>query len=381
MKKLDVNLLEQKIGKRAESDIKKGIILGANVAVVQKGKTVLCKSYGYKNVEKTEKLDSNCTFRIASMTKPITAVSVLREIEKGRIDLFDTVEKFIPEFSNLKIGEVKDGKINIVSKAVTKPRIIHLLTHTSGIGSLSLGDFEANKMPKKYNVDLKSTVSYYARQPIAFEPYTKVCYSPTVAFDVLARIVEIVSGKSFDKYLKEEIFKPLEMKDTTFCPNHSQWNRLVDMQDLKDGKVLKYEMPKDCVFFNIPTTHFCGGAGLVSTINDYINFAKMLLNKGEFNGKRILSEYLVNSMAIPHVPENICDGYFWGLGVRVVTKKEYKILPVGSFGWSGAFGTHFWIDPENEVSGIYMRNSVFAGGSEAITARNFEQDLFDSFNK
>ncbi len=378
---LNKDLLVKNIEKNVNADLTSGRILGANIYVAQNGVQLLKKSYGFSNVEKTKQMSFETIFRMASMTKPITAVCVLKEIEKGNIDLFDAVEKFIPEYSNMKIGKVEDGKLKILGDVKNEPRIIHLLTHSSGIGSGELGNFIAMNMPKECNETLGKAVLFYAEQPISFEPYTSNFYSPTGAFDVLARIVEIVSGKNFDEYVQDEICKPLEMYNTTFVPNPKQKEMMCDMHTFDGNVIGKREMPKDCVFENVPTTHFCGGAGIVSTIDDYINFASMLQNYGEYKGRRILRESTVKSMTLPHLPEtaNTMGSQSWSLGMRVIVTDEYKILPVGTFGWSGAYGTHFYIDLKNKITAIYLKNSSYDGGSGAITARNFEEDIFNSF--
>ena len=149
----------------------------------------------------------------------------------------------------------------------------------------------------------------------------------------------------------------------------------------ENGKSGVFEMKEGCVFENVPVTHYLGGAGLISSLDDYTSFAKMLLNKGEINGNRVISEKAVKLISTPQVPESIMPGNErWGLGVRVITSENYRYLPVGTFGWSGAYGTHFWIDPVNSIAAVYMKNSMYDGGSCAVTAANFEKDVFNSFN-
>ena len=138
-------------------------------------------------------------------------------------------------------------------------------------------------------------------------------------------------------------------------------------------------MPKNCVFENVPTTHSLGGAGFVSSLKDYAAFAGMLLNKGKINENRVITEKAVALLSSPQVPESIMPGNWrWGLGMRVITGENYKYLPVGAFGWSGAYGTHFWVDPVNNIAAVYMKNSKYDGGSGAVTAYNFEKDDFNS---
>ena len=381
MKTINKELLTKNIEQNVNADLIAGRILGANIYVSQNNKELLKKSYGFSNIKKTKEMNFETIFRMASMTKPITTVCVMREVEKGNLDLFDTIEKFIPEYSNLKIGKIKDGKLVIEGDVINKPRILHLLTHSSGIGCGEVGDYIEKFIPSVSNKTLKDIVLYYSKQPLAFEPYTTNRYSPTVGFDILARIVEIVSGKNFEKYVQTEICQPLGMIDTTFVPSQEQLSRMCDMHTFDGKNIGKREMNNGCIFENIPITHFCGGAGIVSTLNDYIKFASMLQNYGEFNGYRVLNKGTIKAMALPHIPEtvNTMGVQSWGLGMRVITSCDYKILPIGAFGWSGAYGTHFFIDLENKVTAVYMKNSAYDGGSGAITARHFEEDIFNSF--
>ena len=152
------------------------------------------------------------------------------------------------------------------------------------------------------------------------------------------------------------------------------------MHDYRDGKAQVAQTTEGCVFGNYPTTHALAGAGLVSTIDDYKNFVTMLLDGGVFKGRRILSQEMIDQMATPQIKDPIQKGRsLWGLGVRVIVD-EKDILPLGTFGWSGAYGTHFWIDPENNILAIYMKNSRFDGGSHAVTGRNFELDVYSALS-
>jgi len=154
---------------------------------------------------------------------------------------------------------------------------------------------------------------------------------------------------------------------------------MIAMHNKKDGKSVVGETLAGCVFGDFPSTNPLGGAGLISTLSDYTNFVDMLCNRGAYNGKRIISEESFAVMTTPHVSPEIQTGHQrWGITMRVITKDEYERLPVGAFGWSGAYGTHFWIDPVNKISAIYMKNSRFDGGSGAKTSANFERDVFSS---
>ena len=224
--------------------------------------------------------------------------------------------------------------------------------------------------------DLKSITDAYANLPLSFEPFSAQAYSATVGFDILARIVEIVSGKSYDKYLTEEIFEPLGMTDTTFAPTDEQWERMTLMHSYKDGISSFAPLNKKTIFGGYPLTYFCGGAGLASTLSDYEKFVDMLASRGKTaSGEQLITEELIDLMSTPTSPMEFYTGEAWGLSVRVITGDKNRI-PRNSFGWSGAYGCHFWIDPANKITAIYMKNSTYDGGASAKTGQNFEIDVY-----
>ena len=371
---LDRNTIKARVISRATEDVACEKVPGAAVLVKQNGE-VICKDF-FGTDGKGGKISDKTLFRLASMTKPITAAAVLVQIERGLVSLDDPLEKFIPEYRDMEIGEL-DGDKNIVikGKAQTKITVKHLLSHTSGVGSCMLGN-KLDNITKAAQTDLKSITDAYASLPLAFDPYSAQAYSATLGFDLLARIVEITSGCEYGKFLKKEIFEPLGMCDTTFDPTEEQWSRVVLMHSYKDGASSFKPLDKSSIFGGYPLTYTCGGACLVSTLADYEKFTDMLLSGGKAqNGDRILDEESVNLMATPAEPFGISLSEKWGLSVRIVTKDTNRI-PVGSYGWSGAYGCHFWIDPKNRITAIYMKNSTYDGGSGAKTAANFEMDVY-----
>ena len=382
MQLLNQNLLKTNLEKRIFADMETGIISGSAALIRQNGQIVYENYFGNMVPgEDSAPVTDSTIFRLASMTKPVTAAAVLLLVSRGLLDLNDPVEKYLPGFQNMHLSALdENGSLLDAGPVSEKVAILHLLTHTSGIGSTEVGDRQHALMPMEANRTLSSAVDYFSRQGLAFEPFTAQAYSPLAAFDVLARIVELLTGEDYNDFLKREIFDPCDMKDTTFLPSQEQKSRLITMHNLIDQKGCIGETFEDCNFCDVPNTHYLGGAGLVSTVRDYSNFAEMLANRGRFRDNQILPEELVELMATPHVPETIMPGSErWGLGVRVITSEEYDILPVGTFGWSGAFGTHFWVDPVNHVTAVYMKNSLYDGGSGAITSHHFEEDVHASF--
>ena len=381
MKKLNIEVLSENAKNRAEKDIKENNICGASVAVISTDETLYKAHFGTISAEDKSPLNDRVLFRMASMTKPVTAVAIMALYDKGLIDIDDPVENYLPQFQGRYIVKMIDGRVEKVCKANTTLTVKHLLTHTSGLLAGECGDICAKGLSDEANKTLRGTVDYYSSVGLSFEPYTKNEYSPIAAFDVLARIVEVISDMDYSEFVKKYITEPCGMRDTVFVPTEEQWRRIIPMHTKENGKSGIFEMKEGCVFENVPVTHYLGGAGLISSLEDYTAFAKMLLNKGKINGNRVISEKAVKLISTSQVPESIMPGNErWGLGVRVITSENYRYLPVGAFGWSGAYGTHFWIDPVNSIAAVYMKNSMYDGGSGAVTAGNFEKDVFNSFN-
>lgn len=376
MKKLDIVRLKELIDRRVSDDVASGRVGGSILLVTQNGETAYENSFGVANLETGAPVTDQTVFRLASMTKPITAVAALIVMERGLLHLDDPISKYLPQYADMQIATLdENGVPQITGSAKTPITVKHLLCHASGIGSSDLGTYLAKSMNAHDRATLASAVDYYADKPLTFEPYSKQSYSATAAFDVLARIIELVTGEEYGAFLKKEIFEPCEMKDTTFTPTAEQWSRIIFLHDYREGKAVAGRTHDGCVFGNVPTTHALAGAGLISTLHDYRNFAEMLLNGGDFHGKRIVSKSMIDLMATPQIDDPMKGGRsLWGLGVRVITK-ENDLLPIGTFGWSGAYGTHFWIDRQNKITAIYLKNSQFDGGSGAKTSYHFEEDV------
>lgn len=314
----------EKVKSRILEDLETGHIQGASVHVSQRGKTLYQAHFG--NVTEYS------LFRLASMTKPVTAVAVLILADRKKLSLKDPVLKYLPGFP-------------------MELQIIHLLSHTSGLSQ----DYYVRYLTDEYRADPNLLVDFIASVPFDHEPGTYAEYNPVETFALLTAIVEKVAEVDFATFAEREIFQPLGMTDTTFLPTKAQWARLVPMADTVPG----------CVFERYPVTNPLGGAGLVSSLSDYTKFAQMLLN----GGMDILSPEAVKTMSSAQFGT-------WGCGVRVVGENDR--LPKGSYGWSGAYGTHFWIDPQNELIAIYMKNSRVDGGADAVTAKHFEEDVYAS---
>ena len=373
MKLLDKEKLEYNINRIAEYDLKNNNLFGSSYFVYQNGKTVLKKHFGTTDAEGQNKVDDNTIYRLASMTKPITSVAILILADRGLISLNDPVSKFLPEFEDIHIITEDGVDLGKCKKNIT---ILHCLTHTSGFGSGKPVKLSANDRMSIYD-----TIKFFVNAGLDFEPFSKQAYSSFAAFDVLAAIVEKVTGQDYEEFLKNELFIPCDMKNTTFSPTQSQRKNIIAMHDKEGEKSIIGETYPGCVFEQFPCEHKLAGAGLVSTLGDYSNFAKMLLEKGSFHDRCILSSDTLNEISKIYLPEEFafehgCEN--WGLGVRVIVSDEYKYLPVGSFGWSGAYGSHFWVDVKNNICAVFMKNSRIDGGSGNASSKRFEKAVFDS---
>lgn len=380
MQKLNKELLKTNIDKAAQYDFDNQKVFGSAYWVMQEDAVVCEEYYGTTSLDSQEPVTDKTIFRLASMTKPITAIAALILVDRGQLSLSDKVTDYLPEFKDIHITEcTKAGELIDHGKAKTEITILHLLTHSSGIGSAAGG--KAGRMSAEDKKTIDNTVKYFARIGVDYEPGTKQFYSGIAAFDVLVKIIEQITKTDYLTFLQQEIFEPCDMVDTTFVPSRAQWERMIAMHCRVDGKNSVADMPENCILRDYPCTHYLGGGGLISTLSDYIKFAKMLLNNGKTPKKQIVSEETFKLLHTGYAPQRTNENAHWGLGVRVITGEGYERLPVGAYGWSGAYGPHFWIDPANKVIAIFMKNSQVDGGSRSESGRNFEIAVHDSFDR
>jgi CubicO group peptidase (beta-lactamase class C family) len=345
--------------------IDRGEVAGTVTLIARRGRVVHLQAQGSMDIDSKTPMRSDSIFRLASMTKPITSVAVMMLLEEGRFQLKDPVSKFLPEFKNAKVlvsnapGTSREGlRLIPAEREIT---IQHLLTHTAGLASpgtsvavhSELATFLKESSP---NETLADYTKRLAKVPLHFQPGEAWEYGP--ATNVLGRLVEVVSGQSFDRFLAERIFRPLEMNDTFFYVPDDRLSRLTTVYAPGKPKGIQAVAPaKD---MRGSRTLFLGAGGLSSTAEDYARFCQMLLNGGVFSGARLLSRKTVELMTTNHIGELTLwpdlSGYRFGLGFRVLTDlgKTGYLGSVGSYGWGGAFGTYFWIDPKEEMIGIFM---------------------------
>ncbi len=340
-------------------------IAGAVTLVARKGRLAHLEAQGVADLETRQPLKTDSIFRLASMTKPVTSLAVMMLHEEGRFLLNDPVSKFLPEFKNPRVAvanaphERAAGGFHTVP-AVREITIRDLLTHTAGLASGTGGPtLELAKGLAEFRKP-ENTMAEYVRElaklPLNFQPGTAWEYGP--ATDVLGRMVEVISGMTLDRFFAERIFAPLGMKDTHFYLPDAQLPRLVTAYEKKNGKLSKLTAPGPASRHG---KFHMGAGGLAGTAEDYLKFCQMLLNGGVLDGKRLVSRKTIELMTSNHIgriplwQENL-QGYRFGLGFRVREHNgEAAMLgSVGSYGWGGAYGTYFWIDPQEQMIGIVM---------------------------
>lgn len=325
--------------------IDNGKLAGISTLVMKDGKVVQRANFGFADFETQKPIEDNTIFRIFSMTKPVTAVALMTLYDEGKFKLDDKVSKYIPEFKDTKVSQKNGNSFELVPQD-NEMTIRHLLTHTSGF---SYG-WSKSYIDSLYNVTgvsgwngiLGDKVKTLADLPLNFQPGTKYCYG--LSIDVSGYLVEVLSGMPLDEYFKSQIFDPLKMDDTGFFVPKDKLDRFSDVFHYNhDGKLTGANgYYKEA--FKSPVTLFSGGGGLVSTISDYARFCMMLLNAGELDGVRVLSEKAAQMIMSNQLPENVKygDSNTYGLGGAIDTE-------TGEYSWAGMASTNFWIDQKNSM--------------------------------
>jgi CubicO group peptidase (beta-lactamase class C family) len=343
---------------------------GAVTLVARNGRVAHFEAQGLMDLESKKPMQKDTIFRIMSMTKPVVGVAVMMLVEEGRIRLTDPVGRFIPELQSLKVAVLNTEGVAQPTNAIAAPlptrtvdavrpiTVRDLLTHTSGLMSGGASSSQVSQVPIGPGESLAVVMPRLKNVPLDFQPGTRWAYSAQYGFDVLARVVEVASGLPFDRFTKQRILDPLGMKDTFFYPATGN-PRIASLYQSVNGQL---RAQPEGAWVN--GAYFSGGGGLFSTAEDYLQFALMLMNGGQYEGKRLLSTRTVALMASAFAPDTLpgrAAGEGWGLSVRVVSDPAARntFLSKGSFGWSGAYNTHFFIDPEEKIVAIYMTQSAF----------------------
>ncbi len=374
-----------------EENIEKGVIPGGVFLVAEKGKIKYLKSFGFDDKSMNKAYENNHIFRIASMTKNFTVVSILQLIEKGKLDLDDHVSKYIPAFKKTMVLDQFNGTDSTYTTVNQQKEISirNLLTHTSGI---YYGSFESDTLRAIYiknrlmsfglSSDKWTTeemVNKIAEAPLAFQAGSEWKYG--LNMEVLGRIIEVVSKSTLDAYFRQNIIEPLGMTDTYFYLPKEKQERLVKLhpsdtvENIIDNPIIYYP-------YMIGNNHFAGGGGLSSTALDYATLCMALANQGSFNKQRILKKKSIKLLSKIQFAEldkdnkgykSKVDEMGFGLGYWVIKKENPNFSPLseGSFGWEGIFNTKYYIDPKKDI--------VIVGMTQMMS---FDNDLFwENLNK
>jgi len=358
----------QRIHEMIMRRVEAGDISGAVTMVARRGRLVHFEAHGLMDIEAQKPMTKDALFRLASSTKPITATAILMLMEEGKLKLTDPVSKYIPEFKNSKVAveEVRTaapmsdygpaaGERYYTVPANHDITIIDLLTHTSGLGSGGITGPDLQKLlqARTPTETLADFIPRLGALALDFQPGTEWRYSGLAGFDTLGRIVEIVSGSTFDQFLRKRLFEPLGMDNTWFNVPEKEQPRIATIYNRTPSGLQK----RTPLRIGSPA-YFSGAGGLTAAAPDYLQFAQMLCNGGQLNGKRILSPWTVDLM----MSNNVGDlfegqigrppkGVGFGLGGEVVVNAVDARMrkPNGSYGWDGAYGTYWWVNRKEQM--------------------------------
>ena len=356
------------IGAAMQEMVAKNEVAGAITVVVAKNKILHLECTGLADVVAQIPMTPDRLFWIASMTKPVTATAVLMLQDEGKLNVADLVEKYLPEFASLKTPSGKPAKLTIAQ----------LLTHTSGLG-------EADAAAALRVNRLADLVPLWLAAPMQYEPGAKWKYTQS-GINAAGRIVEVVSGVSFDAFLRQRLFTPLGMKDTTFYPTDGQRARIATAYAKNKDTGLLESVPPRVGYEGTPNRPPQGNGGLYSTAPDYARFCQMLLNGGTLGGHRYLSAAAMKFLSTPQTgdlptgffqKENWGANYGWGIGTSILRTPHEGVaamLSPGSFGHGGAWGTQAWIDPVKGVAYVLMvQRANFPNSDGSEVRRAFQQ--------
>lgn len=385
--------MQERIATIINQEIEAGEIAGANIMVLHKGKEIFFDCYGYADKENKFPVKRDTIFRLFSMSKPITAVATMILVERGEIDVRDAVSKYIPAFAGQKVW--CDGREVPAERDIT---VWDCLNMTTGIPYPDLS-FESGRqmdelfkelIARRENGEVVTTMDYVnriAQIPLAFQPGERWMYG--LSADILGAVIEAVSGKKYSKFLQDEIFLPLGMKDTGFyVPADKEW-RFAKNYDMVNGELVPFTRSHLGEYYKQDVAFESGGAGMVSTIEDYSHFTQMLVNGGTYNGVRILGRKTVTYMAQNHLrPEqmgalnwdsNLGCGYGCLMRVLINQSAAGTNGSLGEFGWDGWTGNYMTVDPSKELTILYFIQRCGAGFTPAM--RKLRSVIYGSINE
>ncbi|NQV70058.1 MAG: beta-lactamase family protein [Pseudohongiella sp.] len=368
------------------SRVEKGEIAGIVTLVARHGKIAHFSAVGYQDAEQKIAMEKDTLFRVYSMTKPIVSTALMMLYQDGLFQLNDPLSKFIPEFANLRVLRSPDGPLNETVAMEREPTVEDILRHTAGF-SHGLGNSEYDKAFVELGIfspetSLEEMMTALSNIPLMNQPGTQFRYS--VGPDVALRLVEIISGMPADDYLAQKVFDPLRMEDTGYVVNADNAHRLSPIHWLKDGKLVPIDeahgrppggvlsQPWSVNSYTFDHEYKGGSLGLVSTTGDYFRFAQAMLNGGELDGERLLSPKTVEFMSSNHLTEQQSSTFSpalgFGLGFATVKDPARAGYPTseGTYYWSGAAATNFWIDPVEGIVVVAMTQHMGVRGTGAL---------------
>ncbi len=343
-----------RIPQRLQQFVEKGTAAGFVTLVARKGQVAALDATGYTDLETRQPMKTDNIFQIHSMTKPIVCIGVMMLAEEGLVSLSDPVEKHLPEFRGIQVR----GDDGAVRKPSRLPTVRDLMTHTSGMilnPPPGIGELHG-----ALHKSLADVILVASQQPLNFDPGAKWQYS-NMGIAALARILEVRSGLAFEKFLEQRIFKPLGMNDTYIFPPKEKFHRMPTAYILRDGKPVKYTsdpLGEGKMKFREGALYSLPEGGIYSTASDLFAVYRMMLNKGAYNGVRLLSPASVEVMTSNHTGSlrTSQPGAGWGLGWYVITEPggRLSLASEGTFGHGGRYGTFCFVDPKRDMIGIFM---------------------------
>ncbi|MHB1169085.1 MAG: serine hydrolase domain-containing protein [Longimicrobiales bacterium] len=367
-----------------------GKLSGIYAVIVRNGHIAYEETFGSRDLATRDPLARDDIFRIYSMTKPVIAVGILRLVDQGRISLDDPVSKYIPAFADVKVYHTGTADQPMLRKPDSPITVRQLLNHTSGL-AYGLTDSPVDTIFRRAEIyDAQVTLEQFtdslARLPLLFDPGTQWSYSS--GLDVAGRVIEVASGRTLDVFLEEEIFEPLGMHDTGFRILPGARDRLATVYAPEpDGSLRALTEDGLLAMFEPDARFLWGSGGLLSTADDFLRFAQMLLNDGAFGDVRILQPESVALMTHNTLPPELTpvsygsmpdSAYGFGLGVAVKVNETdaEPNAPIGIFRWSGYLGTYFWIDPANDL--IAMVWTQLSPGGRYPLQSTFQKHVYDA---
>jgi CubicO group peptidase (beta-lactamase class C family) len=360
----------QTIRPRLQALVDQQSIPGAVALVARHGKVALLEAVGWRDVEKRKPMLTDSIFQIMSMTKNFTGVAVMMLAEEGKIDLRAPIEDYLPEFRGIQVQEKQANGPGTTYPPKHAPTVWQLMSHTSGLGGDPDGELADN--PRNMRVPLPEAVRFYGRSRLQFEPGTHWSYS-NMGIAALGRLVEVISGEDYVHFVSAHILEPLGMKDSFFFPPDDKKDRIALVYKHAEGKLVRAGdeiLAGDAAKYRAGAKYPAPEFGLYSTAGDLVNFYRMLLAGGEFNGRRYLSRQAIHTMTRVFTPDVKPSGWLggtgYGLTFEIVNQPEGTLLlhSPGTFGHGGAFGTEGWMDPKNDLIRV-MLVQVSDGSSNA----------------